>query len=164
VRLKAPASAEGYDYCGMAITSARDLAFEIPDRIGHKTRQMTWFRTKLRHGATLALIALALNLALAFGHCHADGGRGHQAAISALNFGVSDDGSIPINTNGDDDGCAICKAVAALGSALAATSPTLPLVVTFARLDLTPVTELAVRQFARTDVRARGPPSRTSLT
>jgi hypothetical protein len=123
---------------------------------------MNWFRTKLKRGATLALMALAINLALAFGHCHVDDGRSRQAAIAALNSGVSDDGNIPITD--DDDGCAICKAVAALGSALAATPPALPLIVTFARLDLTPMTELAVRQFARADARARGPPFLTLLT
>jgi len=122
---------------------------------------MTWFRTKLKHGATLALMALAINLALAFGHCHV-GGRGPQVAIAALNFSTSSDGGIPIN--GDDDGCAICKAVAALGSALTTTSPALPLVVTFALLDLAPTTELAVRQIARADARARGPPGLTLLT
>ena len=123
---------------------------------------MTWFRTKLKHGATLALMALAINLALAFGHRHLEGSRGPQVAIAALTFSTSSDGSIPVN--GDDDGCAICKAVAAMGTALAPVPPALPVALSHIRLDLAPPSELAVRQCARSDFRARGPPLATSQT
>jgi len=125
---------------------------------------MTWFRTKLKHSATLALMVFAINLALAYGHCHVDGARDHRAAAGLSGSGVSDDGRVPINTNGDDDGCAICKTVAALGTALAPTFAALPVAFRYARLDLTPANEIALRQNARTDVRVRGPPPLTSPT
>jgi hypothetical protein len=121
---------------------------------------MIWFRTKLKYGATLALLALAINFALAFGHCHADGNSSHRAA-GLFGASLSDDGSVPLGTN-DDDGCAICKAVAAMGTALAPTPPALPSALNHARLDLAPADELAVWQSPRTDVRARGPPPLTS--
>ena len=125
---------------------------------------MSWFRTKLKHSAMLALMAFAINLALAFGHCHVGGARDHQAAAGLPDSGVSDDGGLPLNTNGDDDGCAICKTVAAIGTALAPTSAVLPVAFSYARLDLTPANAIGQRQCARTDVRARGPPPLTSPT
>ena len=113
--------------------------------LGTKPSEMTWFRTKLKHGATLALMALAINLTLAFGHCHVDGMRSHQAASVLPGSGGTADDSVPINTN-DDDACAICKTIAAMGTALAPTLPSLPVVLKYARLDLAPVSETAVRQ------------------
>lgn len=136
------------------------MAFEIPRRIGHKPNEMTWFRTKLTYGATLALLALAINLALAFGHCHADGNSSHRVA-GLFGASLPDDGSVPLGTN-DDDGCAICKAIAAMATALAPTSPALPSALNYARLDLAPADELVVWQSTPTEVRARGPPPLTS--
>jgi hypothetical protein len=36
---------------------------------------MRWFRDKIRQGTWLALIALAINLGLSFGHVHAIDGK-----------------------------------------------------------------------------------------
>jgi hypothetical protein len=142
----------------------RHFRFEIPRRTGHKPNEMIWFRTKVKHCAALALMALALNFALAFGHCHLDGGRGQQAVAGLLSSGGSGDGTVPVNTSGDDDGCAICKAVAAIGTAVASTPPALPVALSYARLALGSANELVVRQLTRTDLRVRGPPPLTSQT
>jgi hypothetical protein len=140
------------------------FTFEIPRRTGHKPNEMIWFRTKLKHCAALALMALALNFALAFGHCHLDGGRGHLAVASLLGSSGSEGGTVPVNTNGDDDGCAICRAVAAIGTAVASTPPALPVALSYARLARGPANELVVRQSTRADVRVRGPPPLTLQT
>ena len=37
---------------------------------------MKWLRAKIRQGTSLALLALAINLVLSFGHIHLEGFRG----------------------------------------------------------------------------------------
>jgi len=55
---------------------------------------MRWFRDTLRQGSWLALIALAINLGLSFGHIHAIGGKVSRPGLAALAASVSspDDG------------------------------------------------------------------------
>jgi hypothetical protein len=47
---------------------------------------MRWFRDNVRHGSWLALIALAVNVALSFGHIHGIGGRRseHGLIVAAI--------------------------------------------------------------------------------
>jgi hypothetical protein len=51
---------------------------------------MRLFRDHIRLGSLLALIALALNLALSFGHIHAIGGGQRNLLVTAV---ASSDGS-----------------------------------------------------------------------
>jgi hypothetical protein len=95
---------------------------------------MHWFRSRLRLGSCIALLALALQLVLAFGHVHLDGIGGHASArIEALG------GTAPAPASNDtpdvaDDYCAICALIHFAG-ALVPTElpPSLPLPVVFAR-------------------------------
>src|ERR1700737_4949539 len=92
--------------------------------------RMRWFRDTLRQGSWLALIALAMNLGLSFGHIHAIDGRVSERGIAtvAASIALPDHGHKQGHPNhGDaDDLCPICIAATAMASALAATAPELP--------------------------------------
>ena len=123
---------------------------------------MRWFRHHLKHSASLALIALAINLALSFGHIHLDdlpGGKVMAGVlISALSHqtdGQTDKHHAP----GDpDDLCPICMAGATLGTGIAASPPVLH--VQFATVAIDHVTQSApaVLQTQRSAFQSRGPP------
>ena len=71
---------------------------------------MRWFRATLRTGARLALFALAVQIALSFGHIHL-GNVQHASAIAST--GGQPSGSTPTqHPVGDaDDYCAICATI-----------------------------------------------------
>ena len=85
---------------------------------------MKWFRTHIRNGSRLALVALAVQLVLSFGHFHADPARAAGTATVSV--------QLPDNTSHAPDqhpadACAICAVMAQAGTVLAATPPVLPL-------------------------------------
>jgi hypothetical protein len=92
---------------------------------------MRWFRDTIRQSTGLALIALALNLVLSFGHIHAIEGNASQHAISALapSIALPDDGQRKGHSQDShaDYLCPICMAAGALAKALASAPPALPL-------------------------------------
>ncbi|MCG6207341.1 hypothetical protein LPW26_22065 [Rhodopseudomonas sp. HC1] len=83
---------------------------------------MNWVRANLRLGARLALIALAIQFAAAFGHFDAVA-TSHQQVVAAA---VSDT-SAPDHHDGAADLCAICAVVAMANAMLDASPPALPL-------------------------------------
>jgi hypothetical protein len=106
---------------------------------------MRWFRANRILGSRLALLALAVQFVVAFGHIHRDdiyGVTRGAVTIAAL----APDGSQP--QPGDrpakhgDDYCAICAAVSLLGNSFAAAAPALPL----------PSASHAIEQFDRVAV------------
>jgi hypothetical protein len=120
---------------------------------------MRWFREQIRQLTLLALIALAINLALSFGHVHAIPTEHSDASQIALTAAAPLDGDH--SRHGDhhpDDLCPICMAAAAMGSAIASTPPVLA--VEFAHAVLAPVatTDTVLPQTSRTGFRSRGPP------
>jgi hypothetical protein len=90
---------------------------------------MKWFRANIRHGAKLALFALAVQLVLSFGHVH--GGTVHAAPLdAALALSASDIAQTPSAPDTDHhhraaDPCAICAVMAMAGTALFAAPPVL---------------------------------------
>jgi hypothetical protein len=64
---------------------------------------MKWFRDNLRHGAKLALFALAVQIVLSLGHIHLDDLQQHRAGVP----------------------CDICAVMAMAGTALFAAPPIL---------------------------------------
>jgi hypothetical protein len=88
---------------------------------------MRWFRDTLRQGSWLALIALAINLGLSFGHIHAIEGQVSGPGVATMAT------SIVAPDQGHPDGghadylCPICMAATAMASALASVPPALPL-------------------------------------
>ncbi len=122
---------------------------------------MRWFRNNLTLGARLALIALATNLALSFGHFHDKRGVGHTPILSLIASIVSPHrgGAVHHHQKGPDaDDCPICLAATALGNAPTATPPTLPLQVVAIAVEreIDPVRILIARPAAA--FQSRGPP------
>lgn len=81
-------------------------------------------RANIKTGARLALLALALQFALSFGHFHAvaaSSAPSIQSTQQQLPAPAPDSGQHP------DDLCPICVVTALAGTALAASPPALPL-------------------------------------
>jgi hypothetical protein len=121
---------------------------------------MRWFRNTIGQGTWLALIALAINLGLSFGHFHAIGGKasGHGIAAAA-SIASPDDGQkqgAP-DHNHADYLCSICMAATAMANALASTPPALPL--EFATVSMSRTIEpVLLVELPRAAFQPRGPP------
>jgi hypothetical protein len=143
---------------------------------------MKWFRGKIRRGTSLALLALAINLALSFGHVHLDGLkglnleglRGAEATAGILLSAITHrDSALTSETpcagktaetpaskhdGHPDDLCPICMAQAALGTGLAAAAPVLPIDLASIEIDPVVSAEQAIPQRPRAGFQSRGPP------
>jgi Protein of unknown function (DUF2946) len=102
---------------------------------------MKWFRSNIKHGSRLALLALAVQLVLSFGHFHGVAAQAAPAIRSATALtGISSHGlaapaavgasgqqQAPPGHDSDqpNDGCAICAVMAMAGTVLFATPPLL---------------------------------------
>jgi Protein of unknown function (DUF2946) len=132
---------------------------------------MNWFRKHVRTGARLALLALAIQFLLSFGHFHSfaaqvapaiqtgltQGDLYHAAAAavagrSAQQQQPSDHDQHPA------DGCAICAVIALAGNVLFATPPVLQLPRAIELLYLTTEAEFAHLKSARHAFQSRAPP------
>jgi hypothetical protein len=121
---------------------------------------MRWFRDNIGHGSWLALIALAVNIALSFGHIHGIGGHRSERSLIAASIASPDSRQAPDHS---DDGkadylCPICMAATAMGTALAPTPPALP--VEFADTAINHAIEhaVAIPPAPRAAFQSRGPP------
>jgi hypothetical protein len=114
---------------------------------------MLWFRRRCRYAAGVALLALALQLALSFGHTHALQTPQPTASLTA----PADDGSSPAG-NHDDDYCSICAVLALLTNAQTASAPVVvpPAMLAAAEQPSLPETILSGSQ--RVAFRSRAPP------
>jgi len=121
---------------------------------------MTWVRSRARQGAVLALLALAIQLVLSFGHVHADGlAHATPLTVASGKVGVS----FPAGPSSDRDNpavdaCAICATVAMAGTVLAATPPALVLPVAFIVAPATHPHAVDLAQPSRAAFRSRAPP------
>ncbi len=123
---------------------------------------MRWFRDTIRQGSWLALIALAINLGLSFGHFHAIDSKvsGRGIAAVATSLASPDDGqrpTIPDDSHADYL-CPICMAATAMASALAPAPPALPLEFANLTIDRTIVSALVLVEPPRAAFQSRGPP------
>ncbi len=97
---------------------------------------MKWFRANIKHGARLALLALALQFGLSFGHFHAGDAQAapaiHAVAApsgisAAMPDAVDPTATQPAPHNDSDhhpgEDCAICAIIALASTALSATPP-----------------------------------------
>jgi hypothetical protein len=124
---------------------------------------MRWFRRHVKHGSLLALVALAINLALSFGHVHAlEGKRGDQSnRVPAAAIATSPEGGGAADHDQNrhpDDLCPICMAAATFGSGIAPALPALTVQFADTHIDriFAPVVALASPQ--RPAFQSRGPP------
>jgi Protein of unknown function (DUF2946) len=125
---------------------------------------MGWFRSRSKWGAYLALLALAFQLAISFGHVHLDhiarasAGARPVAGTQASNEGVT----APSNPTGRedlaDDLCPICTLIHVAGTLVPTETPPLPLPGIFRplRLEAAVASDLTAAQGAL--FRARAPP------
>ena len=116
---------------------------------------MKWFRSNVKHGSRTALLALAIQFVLSFGHFH---GIAAQAApaIAAVQQQQAptdhDSGQQPGDT------CAICAVMALANTALFATPPLLQLPQAIEFLYLTTDAEFVHLSAFRVAFQPRAPP------
>jgi hypothetical protein len=125
-------------------------------------RIMPWFRDHISRGSWLALLALAINIGLSFGHVHAIDGKGlqHRLASQIAAVVAPDDGQAPGTRDSDqaDLLCPICMAASAIAHGLSSGPPALPLALAEASIDPTFEPVFAVPQSPRAAFYSRGPP------
>jgi hypothetical protein len=134
---------------------------------------MKWFRSNIRHGARLALLALALQFVLSFAHFHAVAAHAVQPDTAPFELshtngltapdtvGVTEQQS-PSGNDPDqrsNDPCAICAVIALANSVLFATPPLLELPQAVEFLYLTTDAEFAHLNSARIAFQPRAPPA-----
>ncbi|MDB5653196.1 MAG: hypothetical protein JWQ94_809 [Tardiphaga sp.] len=111
---------------------------------------MNWFRTHITQGSRLALVALAIQMVLAFGHFHAIPAPTHGVSIERV--------QLPGPAQHVADHCDICAVTAMAGTMLAAVPPLLqpPQTTPFLRLAAT----VEFGRLAAIDIafQARAPP------
>ena len=118
---------------------------------------MRLFRDHIRLGSWFALIALALNLVLSFGHIHVIGGHERNALVTVVE--KSDGGQTGHHNDGlADDRCPICMAASAIGTALAASAPVLPHPVAYVLVDRAVEPTIAFVEQPKAAFRSRAPP------
>jgi hypothetical protein len=85
---------------------------------------MNWFRRHIQQGSRLALLALAVQLVLSFGHFHASA-QPAPADVSVSSEQLPGSAPVPGHQHHPVDDCAICAVMALAGTALAGTPPIL---------------------------------------
>jgi Protein of unknown function (DUF2946) len=121
---------------------------------------MRWFRDHIRQGSWLALVALTVNLALAFGHVHALDGTSSRHGTIVAAIAATDDGQTQKHpADGQADYlCPICMAAAAISHALTATPPGVPVEFAETLIDRAIDQTRVLMQQPRAAFQSRGPP------
>jgi hypothetical protein len=130
---------------------------------------MKWFRSNIKHGSRLALLALAIQLALSFGHFHGLAAQASPAIQSGIQLVTVSDtavqsaqGQQPASDHDSDrqsnDGCAICAVIAMANAVLFATPPLLKLPQAVELLYLTTDAEFIHLNSFRVAFQPRAPP------
>jgi hypothetical protein len=122
---------------------------------------MGWVNGHKRHGSVLALIALALQIVLAFDHVHLHGlPQNSRAAIVQHTAMAQTAPQIPAqNPCDNDDYCAICASIFLASSAFTPASPQLLLPATFQRVERSFNAAHALAERQRPAFRSRAPPA-----
>lgn len=121
---------------------------------------MGWVDRHKRHGAVLALIALALQIVLAFDHVHLHGVAQNAPAAITHSVGLADKNSqTPAPIRGDnDDYCPVCASIFLASSAFAPAPPQLPLPAIFQRVEHSFDAARPLAELLRLAFRSRAPP------
>jgi hypothetical protein len=115
---------------------------------------MRWLRTNRRPWAWAALLALTLQLGLAFGHVHV--AATSATTLSATASPQSDTGDS--GDSGDADYCATCAILALLTGAQTATAPVVNLSISLVSTEIALQPETARFLSPHAAFRARAPP------
>ena len=118
---------------------------------------MHWFRWNRRRTTYAALFALALQLALSFGHVHlGDVALGSSAAAAQK----PSEPAAPAGTVPDgDEGCAICAIIGLAGTPLVPDAPALPFADPQHATLLPDLVAVLVSDHTRAQFQARAPPA-----
>lgn len=127
-------------------------------KAGGITARMRWFRDTIRESTWLALIALAINLGLSFGHFHATDGKASGSGIVAVAASTASPDGQKQGDSHADYLCPICMAASAMANALASTAPALPPKFTNVTIDRPIEPVLALVEPLRAAFQPRGPP------
>jgi hypothetical protein len=121
---------------------------------------MGWVCRHKRHGALLALIALALQIVVAFGHVHLHGLAQNGLTISAQPAAFAGTKShAPVQIPADnDDYCAICASIFLASSAFAPAPPQLLVPANFQRVEQCFNVARPLTHSPRLAFRSRAPP------
>ena len=121
---------------------------------------MRWFRSNVRFGIHLALIALALQLVLTFSHVHAPSATSINATWSSDVATSNGTGSHNPAHNGLADlDCPTCALIHLSSAATPSLAPNLPLPASIDFITLRPHAELASDASPHFQAKARAPPS-----
>ncbi|HEX4408725.1 MAG TPA: DUF2946 family protein [Xanthobacteraceae bacterium] len=126
---------------------------------------MGWVRGHKRHGALLALAALALQIVLSFGHVHLDGtGQAGASSHHAVTHNVTVAKAAPQapaqNPGSDDDYCAICASIYLASTSLVSAPPVpVPVLLQFSRIEHALAAEHGFDTPRLTAFRSRAPPA-----
>jgi hypothetical protein len=134
---------------------------------------MKWFRSNIRPMARLAVLALAMQFLLSFGHFHGDSAQAasaladatrsgfHKVTRLAMHLTAPHKTSSPFNHRPDGqpaDDCAICAVMALAGAVVVATPPDLSAPQATAFTYLTAAADFADFNSVRVAFQPRGPP------
>jgi hypothetical protein len=100
---------------------------------------MNWVHRHRRRGALLALVALALQITLSFGHVHLNlrSSVGYSHGIAAPRYGqlAQTSPQAPAQSPDDDDYCAICASIFLASTSFTSSPPALPVPIGFQRIE-----------------------------
>ena len=120
---------------------------------------MRWFRSNVRSGVWFALVAMALQLAFAFGHLHLRITSAQQVAKAAVTL-LPDESSVPTKQKprSVDEHCAVCTLIQMAGTGVPATAASLPLPARFLAAPFRIDFEHELAASPPRHFQARGPP------
>jgi hypothetical protein len=128
---------------------------------------MGWVHCHKRYGARLALVALALQIMLSFGHVHLDGVRASHITTAGAHNAVANNGLAaqaspqpPAQNPGDgDDYCAICASIYLVSTSFVSQPPLLPMPAGFHRIEHSFGARFGIIAPRRVAFRSRAPPA-----
>jgi hypothetical protein len=125
---------------------------------------MKWFRSNIRNGAKLALLALLVQFSLSFGHIHGfvpQAASATQTVLSADHAADTQAKPTPVKHDSDrtNDICAICAVMAMASTMLFSSPPLLLLPDAVQILHRITDTEFAHLKSAGTAFQPRAPPA-----
>jgi hypothetical protein len=123
---------------------------------------MGWVHRHKRHGALFALAALALQIAVSFGHVHLDGlvRPSHALATSHNTVVAQSSQQTPAQNSGDDDDyCAICASIFLVLTSFVSEPPKLPVPDVSWRIEPSFSAARGIVEPRRVAFRSRAPPA-----
>jgi hypothetical protein len=127
---------------------------------------MRWFRSNILFGSRLALLALAVQIILSFGHVHYYGltpasakARPLAAAEASSTVAASKSAQLPPSDGSADFDCPICALIQMASTSAPSVAPALPLPIVFGLFRPEASVEVALASSPHFLFRARAPPA-----